>query len=160
MQLRLDIYRLFAASFLVFFSACKKDDVNTLDTERPAINLTGDNTFPKQCTELRRGEKFIFKAKLTDNKELGTFSIDIHHNFDHHTHSTEVEECDLQPVKTPVNPFLFIKSYDIPGGQKSYETNVEIGVPADIDPGDYHFTIMVTDQEGWNTMKGLSIKIR
>lgn len=29
-----------------------------------------------------------------------------------------------------------------------------------IDAGDYHFMIRVTDKEGWQTMKGLSLKIR
>ncbi len=141
------------------FSGCKKDnDETTVDNHAPVIDLTGD-AFPVQCSTLKRGGSFTFKTKFSDNIELGTYSIDIHHNFDHHTHSTEFEECELQPKKEPVKPFLFIKSYDIPSGQKNYEAVQQIEVPADIDPGDYHFMISISDHVGWSTIKGLSIQI-
>ncbi|NGM65392.1 DUF4625 domain-containing protein [Sphingobacterium sp. SGR-19] len=141
------------------FSSCEKDnDETTVDNDAPVIDLSGD-AFPVQCSTLKRGETFTFKTKFSDNVELGTYSIDIHHNFDHHSHSTEFEECDLQPKKDPVKPFLFIKSYDIPSGQKTYEAVQQIEVPADIDPGDYHFMVSVSDHVGWNTIKGLSISI-
>jgi hypothetical protein len=42
---------------------------------------------------------------------------------------------------------------------KSYEATTQITIPADVDPGDYHFMIRLTDKEGWQTLKGLSIKI-
>ncbi|WP_206365315.1 DUF4625 domain-containing protein [Sphingobacterium corticibacterium] len=141
------------------FSGCKKDnDETTVDNHAPVIDLTGD-AFPVQCSTLKRGGSFTFKTKFSDNIELGTYSIDIHHNFDHHTHSTEFEECELQPKKEPVKPFLFIKSYDIPSGQKNYEAVQQIEVSADIDPGDYHFMISISDHVGWSTIKGLSIQI-
>jgi uncharacterized membrane protein len=66
----------------------------------------------------------------------------------------------MAAVKTPVKPFLLVKSIPIPAGNKSYTVSEQINVPADIDPGDYHFMIRVTDKEGWQTMKGLSIKIK
>ena len=58
------------------------------------------------------------KVRFTDNAELGSYSINIHNNFDHHSHSTEVEECNMDPVKEPVNPYVFIQDYDIPGRLK------------------------------------------
>ena len=140
-------------------SACKKDNKEAIDTEYPVINVEGTTAFPKQCSTIKRGEKFIFKAQVTDNTQLGSVSVDIHHNFDHHTHSTEVESCGMDPIKTPVKPFLFIQSYSVPAGLKSYEVQQEITVPSDIDAGDYHFMIRLTDKEGWQTIKGLSIKI-
>jgi hypothetical protein len=141
------------------FSACKKDNQETIDTEYPVIDVTATTAFPKQCSTVKRGEKFTFRAQLSDNSQLGSVSLDIHHNFDHHTHSTEVESCNMDPKKTPVKPFLMIQSYSIPTGSKSYEVQQEITVPSDIDPGDYHFMIRLTDREGWQTIKGLSIKI-
>ena len=36
---------------------------------------------------------------------------------------------------------------------------MEIKVPENVDSGDYHFMILLTDEEGWQTIKGLSIKI-
>lgn len=65
----------------------------------------------------------------------------------------------MDPVKTPQSPFLLIKSFLIPVGLKTYQTAIEIAVPADVDAGDYHFMIRLTDKEGWQTIKGLSIKI-
>lgn len=147
------------ATGLFFIAGCKKDDANDeKDTVYPEI-LVNANSFPISCSTLTRGQTFSFKATFKDNKQLGSYSLDIHHNFDHHNHSTEVNECEFSPVKTPVKPFLHIQNYSIPAGSKEYEATAQIAVPADIDPGDYHFMIRLTDQEGWTTIQGLSIKI-
>lgn len=148
----------FVLMLLLGVTGCKKDKA-TIDTEYPIIDISATDAFPKQCSTIKRGQKFVFKATLSDNIELGSVSVDIHHNFDHHTHSTEVNDCDMEAVKAPVNAFLLIKSFDIPARQKSYQIAQEIEVPANIDTDDYHFMIRLTDKEGWQTIKGLSIKI-
>jgi hypothetical protein len=129
------------------------------DDEKPTIDMSAFDAFPVNCDTLFRNESFIFKAIFTDNVELGSFSIDIHHNFDHHSHSTSISNCILSPVKTPVNPFLFIKEYSIPPGSKSYEASIEIMVPEDADTGDYHFFLSLTDHTGWRAEQGISVKI-
>lgn len=141
-------------------SGCSKKDDVQVDKEYPVINVTAADAFPKQCSVIQRGETFTFRALLTDNAQLGSVSVDIHHNFDQHSHSTEVTQCEAEAVKAPVKPFLLIKSYPITAGLKTYEVVQQIDVPADIDPGDYHFLIRLTDKEGWQTIKGLSIKIQ
>lgn len=143
---------------LLALASCSSDN-NEIDTEYPVIDISASNAFPIQCSEITRGQKITFRAKFTDNVALGSYSLDIHHNFDHHTHSTEVNNCIADPVKKPVNPMLYINSVTIPNGEKSYEAVQEITIPTDIDPGDYHFMIRLTDKEGWQTIKGLSIKI-
>ena len=143
----------------VTIGSCKKDET-TIDTEYPTIDITAATAFPIQCSELTRGQKFTFRAKFTDNVALGSYSLDIHHNFDHHSHSTEINDCSMAPVKAAIKPFLFINTFQIPTGTNSYAAVDEITVPADIDPGDYHFLIKVTDKEGWQTLKGISIKIK
>lgn len=153
---RIKLLPVFAIIFLL--SGCDKDEP-VIDTEYPVIDVNADGTFPVQCSVLKRGGKFTFQATFTDNIQLGSYSLDIHHNFDHHTHSTEVNDCNSDPVKKPVKPFLFIKNYDIPENQKMHVANQQIDVPADIDPGDYHFMIRLTDKEGWQTIRGISIKI-
>jgi hypothetical protein len=145
---------------IVLATSCEND----IDREKPVIDLSIQDAFPVNCDTLYFGEAFEIKALFSDNAELGSYSIEIHHNFDHHAHSTEVTECDLDPVKNPVNPFLMIEEYAIPAGQMEYETDVSISVPASngagsFDEGDYHFFISLTDAEGWSTQKGLSIKI-
>lgn len=150
---------------LLLLNYCKKDE--EVDDEKPVINLSIYGAFPVNCDTLYFGESFEFKALFSDNAELGSnsaFSIDIHNNFDHHSHSTAVSECELDPIKDPVNPYLFIDSFDIPAGQKEYEANFSISIPSgdgnrDYDEGDYHFFISLTDKEGWSTQKGLSVKM-
>lgn len=150
-----------ALLFVATLSACKKDgNKEEIDTEYPVIDISSTDAFPKQCSIIKRGEKFVFKANLSDNRQLGSVSIDIHHNFDHHSHSTEVEGCNMESKKVPINPMLLIKSFPIPSGQKTYQVAQEIDIPANVDPGDYHFMIRLTDEEGWQTLKGLSIKIQ
>lgn len=152
---------LFIAFPIALFCSCNKEEV---DDQKPVIDLTVQNAFPVNCDTLYFGETFILKTLFTDNVELGSFSIDIHNNFDHHSHSTEVTECNLDPIKDPINPFLFIEDYEIPTGLKQYETDLEITIPSGdsngtFDDGDYHFFISLTDKEGWSAQKGLSIKI-
>ncbi|MDR2284222.1 MAG: DUF4625 domain-containing protein [Sphingobacterium sp.] len=151
------IYSLTA--LLIIFGGCSKEDHDEVDKDPPVIDILGSNYFPQQCSEIKRGQTFTFRAKFTDNKELGTYTLDIHHNFDHHNHSTEVEGCNMDAVKQPIKPFLFVEPYDIPKGSTIYIAEREITIPEDIDLGDYHFMIRLSDQEGWSDIKGLSIKI-
>lgn len=139
-------------------------DDNDVDKEAPVIDLSAVDAFPINCDTLYFGETFTLKVIFTDNTELGSFSLDIHNNFDHHSHSTEVTECSLDDKKEAENAYTFIEDYDIPEGSKSYETDLEITLPSSnssgsYDEGDYHFFISLTDKEGWSEQKGLSIKI-
>ena len=141
-------------------TSCERD----IDTEKPDIDIGIPGAFPVNCDTLYFGESFILKMRFIDNVELGSFSIDIHNNFDHHSHSTEVTECNPGPVKSPVNPFTTIDDFDIPTGVKEYITDLSISIPSGnedglYDDGDYHFYISLTDKEGWSAQKGLSIKI-
>src|SRR5699024_10889797 len=114
---------------------CSSDDDNSsIDQDYPTINL--EETYPETCSILKRGKTFTAKIVVDDNQELGSVTIDIHNNFDHHNHSTEVEECDLQPKKEPDNPFTYIKSIPIPEGNDHYVVEHEIAIPEDVDPGD------------------------
>ncbi len=143
---------------LLFLSivSCTKEEV---DDVKPVIDLTVTDVYPINCSSVQRGSVINFKVQFSDNKELGSYSIDIHHNFDHHNHSTQVETCNLDPIKTPISPWTFIQNYSIPSGQKAYTATGTINVPNAIDTGDYHFMYKVTDQSGWQTINGFSIKI-
>lgn len=144
------------ALLLLVLAACGKE---AADMEYPTIDIAYADAFPTQCGVVRRGESFVFKARFADNVALGSFGVDIHHNFDQHSHSTEVQACAMDAKKEAVNPFLYIRSHAIDGDPRTYEAEVEIQVPADVDPGDYHLMIRVTDRAAWQTMRGLSIKI-
>jgi len=129
------------------------------DEEVPVIDMSVTDAFPQNCVTVYRGESFTFKARFTDNIELGSYSIEMHNNFDHHTHSTSITECDMENIKSAVNPFLFLSQYSIPAGQTEYVATTTIDIPAGVDTGDYHFMLRVTDQSGWQTFEGISLKI-
>jgi len=142
-------------------SACNKDDT---DLEKPVIDFSAEDSFPNNCDTLWLGETFNFRSAFTDNSELGSYSIEIHENFDHHSHSTEETPCELMPEKEPVNPFEFLKDYVIPAKRSSYEANVDIEIPegnneGHFDEGDYDVSISLTDREGWSTQKIISVKL-
>ena len=152
----------FAIAFGLFLFSCSDDD--DTDQIKPDIDLSISGAFPTNCDTLYFGETFTMRMRLADNLELGSMSIDIHNNFDHHSHTTEVTECSMAPIKTPVNPFVLIQDISIPEGQTDYLLNQQISIPnadgnGNFDEGDYHLFISLTDQSGWSTQKGLSIKI-
>jgi len=151
----------FALAIALFLSACNRDEI---DKQKPEIDISLQNAFPLNCDTLYLGESFTVKMRFSDNLELGSYSIDIHHNFNHHSHSTEVNTCNFDPDKNPVNPFLYIQDFAIPDGLREYETNIQISIPDSnaqgmFDTGDYHFFISLTDKTGWSAQKGFSIKI-
>lgn len=153
--------RLISILSLLLTAAC---DPAEIDDQKPFVDLSMMGAFPVSCDTLYLGESFTWKVRFADNVELGSYSLEIHHNFDHHAHSTEPESCELDPVKEPVNPFHTIMDFEIPAGSAEYTVNESIHIPSsdvngDMDPGDYHFFISLTDREGWSVQKGLNIKI-
>lgn len=149
------IFRTLPALLLLLLLGCNSH----IDEATPFIEMSENWASPQACQKVYRGDSLVFRARLTDNIELGSYSIELHNNFDHHTHSTSVIECDFDPIKTAINPFLYIKEFSIPAGLTEYQASVRIDIPKDIDTGDYHFMIRLTDKAGWQTFKGISIKI-
>ncbi|MBU2996324.1 DUF4625 domain-containing protein [Cellulophaga baltica] len=150
--------RYFYFLLLTLIVACSSDDVG-IDEEKPTISIDYADGFPQGCSELTRGETYSFRAQTTDNLSLASYSIDIHHNFDHHTHDDQVGDCSLEDIKTAVNPLIFIENYTIDEGGTTYEINVSITIPDDVDTGDYHCAYSVTDATGWQSRTSIDIKI-
>jgi hypothetical protein len=138
------------------YLSCDRDES---DTELPVIFMSGAEHFPHNCDTIYVGESFTFRALFTDNVELGSYSIDIHHNFDHHSHSTDMADCPMNPDKSAVDPFLYISQFKIPDGLREYQAIQVIDVPEGIDTGDYHLMVRLTDKTGWQAIRGISIKI-
>ncbi|ALJ05967.1 hypothetical protein APS56_12860 [Pseudalgibacter alginicilyticus] len=144
---------------LLIIASCSSDDGADKDEEKPTITINYNEGFPQACAELVRGETYNFKAMVTDNQALASYSLDIHHNFNQHTHDDQVGECVLDEIKTAVNPLVFIKNYSIENGPKSYEISISVTIPDDIDTGDYHCAYSITDETGWQTRTSIDIKI-
>ncbi|MGG6230327.1 DUF4625 domain-containing protein [Tenacibaculum sp. SDUM215027] len=129
------------------------------DTEKPTITINYNEGFPKSCTVLEKGKEYTIRVKVSDNIALATYAIDIHHNFDHHTHDDQGSSCELSPIKDPVSPLIFMKNYTIDNNRKEYEIVQNITIPTDIDSGDYHCQISVIDVTGWQSRTSVDIKI-
>ncbi|KJD34380.1 hypothetical protein PK35_00815 [Tamlana nanhaiensis] len=139
--------------------SCSGDDSADKDETKPTISINYNNGFPQACAELVRGETYNFRAMVTDNAELAAYSLDIHHNFDHHTHDDQEALCDLNPVKSAMNPMIYMENFSIEAGLTSYEINIQVTIPNDIDTGDYHCAYSATDKTGWQARTSIDIKI-
>ena len=140
--------------------ACSSSsDDRSKDMTMPEISGKGIIPTPENCQAFGLGDTIRFHYIYTDDRELGSFNIEIHNNFDHHTHSTSAVECIMEPAKQPVRPWVYNKDQRIPKGQRFHEALFDIVVPKDVDPGDYHFMIRLTDQAGWQQLKSVSIKL-
>lgn len=147
---------------MLISAGCSK---NAVDIQKPEIHLDIDGAFPRNCDTIYFDRPFVIRMLLSDNVQLGAYSISFHHNFDHHSHTTEINACELEPLKNPVRPYTYINDFLIPDGLSNYEIELPMLIPSRtteglFDDGDYHFYISVTDKEGWTTQKGLSIKLR
>lgn len=145
-----------ALAILIGLTACSSDDK---DETRPTITVNYENGFPQSCSELKRGETYNFRALVSDNEALASYSIEIHNNFDHHTHDDQEGTCEHEDEKDPVNPLIYMESFSIEGAKTEYEIKIPITIPADADTGDYHCAYSVIDQAGWQTRTSVDIKI-
>lgn len=140
--------------------ACgSSDDDEPKDMEKPVISNQGITANPIDCQQYHRGEVIPFHYVMTDNQELGSYNIEVHNNFDHHTHSTTSAECQMDEEKDPQNPWVYNSDFNIPTGQRTYDARIDIQIPADIDTGDYHFMVRLTDRAGWQQLHAVAIKI-
>ena len=86
-------------SLLCALSACSSSDDDEKDMQQPVITDQGITANPIDCQVYQRGETMPFHYVFTDDTELGNFNIEIHNNFDHHTHSTSSTECALADMQ-------------------------------------------------------------
>ena len=141
-------------------SACSSDDDDaTKDMQQPVISEQGIVADPIDCQQYRRGDVIPFHYVMTDDVELGAYNIEVHNNFDHHTHSTTATDCAMEAEKDPKNPWVYNRDYTIPAGQRTYDARHDIQIPADVDTGDYHFMVRLTDRAGWQQLHAVAIKI-
>ncbi len=137
------------------------DSISNKDMTPPEITKDSITGSPIDCQVFQRGDIIPFNYIFNDNFELGSYNIEIHQNFDHHTHtSSSSVECEMDELKTSVNPWVFNNDYSIPKGKTVYAARQDIAIPNGIDVGDYHFVIRVTDKVGWQSMCAVAIKIR
>ena len=80
------------------------------DVEPPVIKVLS----PEPCAIEQFGNSIRLHAILSDNEGLKGYKLNIHHNFDHHTHGNHKEVCEMDDKKDANNPFLKAWSDDLP----------------------------------------------
>lgn len=144
---------LFTAAILavggLFFTSCDSDDDK--DTTKPVI----ENIEPENGDYLQIGEHVHFAAEISDNESLRSYKIDIHSNFDGHTHKALAESSDSVA-------FSFSKSWtttetggeSLLGKKNAHLHHHEIEIPKNnaegrpYKTGNYHFSLFVVDEAG------------
>ena len=106
-------YWLACGLFCLLLAACSEEDGDGKDLDKPLIE-SGDSASPLNCQVYRTGEEIPFRYTFTDNDALGSYNIEIHNNFDHHSHSTEAGDCPLDEKKLPVHPWVYNQDFPIP----------------------------------------------
>ena len=151
------------------FSAC--EDKNK-DTTPPVID---DATFlPADCDIYYLGDTILVHFICSDDTELGNFNIEIHNNFDHHTHGTSGVDCDEEEGEehhhgegeeheheheTVEGAWAYNQDFAIARGLKTDTFDIEIPIPLEVLDGDYHFMLRLTDRAGWQTIKAVPIHL-
>jgi len=134
----------------VCFSACDKDDKG--DVTPPVIKLAE----PEEGDELLIGGEHgvHLEMDLSDDVELKSYRINIHNNFDHHSHGEKTKAAG------ETKAFSFDKVYNDAEGKKNHHVhNHDIVIPADATPGDYHLMIYCTDAAKNETYIARNIKL-
>lgn len=120
------------------FTACSHNDDPLADTTKPVIALES----PAEGEVLAIGGEHgvHFEMDLSDDVMLKSYKIEIHNNFDHHSHGTRVAEATVA--------FTFHKSYDVSGQKTVHVHHHDIQIPANATPGEYHLMVYCTDAAG------------
>lgn len=160
MKIKAFNYGVLLLTVLTTMTACGGDDNDGRDMTLPTISGNGIYANPADCQIYKRGDVIPFWYVFEDDKELGNYNIEIHNNFDHHSHGTASITCEMDPKKEPVKPWVYNKDFSLPAGQAKFTARHDIRIPKDIDPGDYHFMIRLTDKAGHQQIKGIGIKIK
>ncbi len=149
-------------AFLLLFNSCAKDE------DEKNLQPTIEIITPLMCDVLYFDEEYTYKFKLTDpnGNGLGNFSMDIHHNFNHHVHGDHLP-CEMDPKKDQVNPFEKVWVVPLPDDEIEYILEMKITVPSEVegkegkihDYGDYHFHIYTTNIDGYQAFTALEFKL-
>lgn len=123
----------FVSSFV--FSSCSNDD--DVDTTAPVIELDE----PEDGDELLIGAGVHFECDFKDDVMLGSYMIEIHNNFDGHSHKTQSRAAGEEP-------FFFKKSYDLSGLRNSHVHHHDVVIPENAQEGNYHLVVYCTDAAG------------
>jgi hypothetical protein len=124
------MYRFLAALLILALVACRKSDL----VPPTLSNVTVNNTNQNEILNFVPGDTITVHALIEENEDLGQFKIDIHHDFDGHSH------------KSSMTRYSEIRIKNISG--LSYNLEETFIIPDTTASGIYHGTIQSLDAEG------------
>jgi len=137
---------------LFAFASCSSDD--STDTQKPEIDLVA----PKDGTKVEAGKDIHFDMIVSDNEGLRSYNVDIHNDFDGHTHG-DTHSHGIKAAVVETKPFIFNKTWDLNGVKNDKIHHHEIVVAENATPGKYHFVVKVLDVSGNQSMVVRSIEV-
>ena len=159
-------------SVIITFNSCN----NPKDLTPPVIEDSG--FLPADCDIYYLGDTIQVHFVCSDNSELGNFNIEIHNNFDHHSHGTSSVDCDDEDEEHEhghehgeedhdhdhehehvEGAWVYNQDYAIARGLQCDTVDLQIVVPDDVLEGDYHFMLRLTDRAGWQSIKTVPIHL-
>lgn len=130
---------LISTALILALLACKKEDA---DVTKPSITTFALNGEEEEVV-VNAGDPLAVLAKLSDNKSLGQFKIDIHDDFDGHTHGKTMAAWDTLIIENLSGTYQ--------------ELALDIPVPTWATAGMYHGMARLIDASGneadFKTMK-------
>ena len=95
--------KLIALFTLTFFASCSNDDDEILDSEKPEITIND----PVENEVFQVGGELHFDIDLSDNDALASYKVDIHNNFDGHTHSGVLNNTVGTKQASTISPWAY-----------------------------------------------------
>jgi hypothetical protein len=135
-----------ASSLVVLLGVVSCDNSSDpVDTTAPTIEM-GD---PVSGESFEAGKSVHFEAKFSDDIELGAYKIDIHNNFDGHSHG-RVASSNEDPG---LLKWSLSESFDFERGLKNSDVHLhdELEIPQNTMAGPYHFIVSAVDRSGNST---------
>ena len=131
-------YSFFILAGAFLLAACEE---NETDSTAPTIHIES----PADHDAFTPGETLTFAAVFSDNVELRSYKIDVHHNSDGHSHGRLAHEDG--------HPWDFTQTGSFEPGTKETQVTHAIAIPAIIDgeevaSGEYHLAVFCTDAAG------------
>ena len=129
---------------------------------------------PADCDIYYLGDTIQVHFICSDDYELGNYNIEIHNNFDHHSHGTSSVDCDEDGEEHEhehgeedhdheheevEGAWVYNKDFAIARGLRTDTVDLRISVPMDVLESDYHFMLRLTDRAGWQAIKTVPIHL-
>ena len=144
-----------SALFLFYWSACEQ-----ADTVPPTIVVVS----PEDDASIEAGEKLCVQVTFTDNKALSAYKLNIHPNFNGHSHAPMRQENPSRAASEESKTVDFeitltSASQNDPLTGTNCFRDIDIDIPANATPGNYHLLIYCTDAAGNEMYVAQDLKI-